>query len=1492
LLSSNFNWGFLLLPEHVPAFDQTVQHRSASRSVSLQRLVASLLLFSAISSGKALASYDMKTGGVYAASSLGGNPIFKGGTLQLNSSTTISSGFTVDDYSTNTIDADGNTTTLSGAITGVSGPLTFTDSVGGGNVILTNSGNTYSGVTTINSGALLSMSGAGVISESGVIDNGTFDISQATSSVSIISLSGSGAVNLGAQGLILEAATDTFSGTISGTGSLTLTAGAEELGGTNTYTGGTIINAGTLTIGDGTTNGSIVGNVNDAGTLGFNRSDSVSFAGTISGKGAVTQSGSGTTILTAANSYTGVTTITQGTLALSGAGSIATSSSVADNGTFDVSATNGAAITALTGTGTVQLGAQTLTLTAGSGTFSGTITGSGGLTISGGSQILSSTNSYTGATTITGGTLEIGASAYSNNVTDSGTLGFYSISSIAMTGVVSGTGGLSQLGAGVTTISVAQSYTGPTTIAAGTLALTGSANIASSSVVADAGVFDISGTGGTSITSLSGTGTVVLGAQNLTVTAGSTGFSGIITGTGGLTVTGGNQTISGNDSYTGATTISGGTLLLTGANSLGTSSNVIDNGTLDISGVTGSVSGISTTILTLSGSGQVLLGAKNLVLTAAANTFSGVISGTGGLVISGGTETLTGNNSYTGNTLITAGTLALAGSGAISGTSSVSDSGVFDISATGGASVSVGSLGGSGTVNLGAQNLTLSNAQDTFSGVISGAGSLTISNGTEILAGTNTYTGVTTVAGGATLQVGSAAGNGAIAGAVADNGTLVFGGSGTNILSGIISGSGTVVQSGSGTTILAAANSYSGGTTISAGTLQLGNGGTTGSIPGNVTDNGILAFARSGTTSFDGVISGSGGVTVVSGTTVLTAADSYTGTTTINSSAGLVLTGTGSISASSVTDNGTLDVSVIASPQIASLAGSGGVTLGGNTLTIAGGTGAFSGSLTGTGGLTVNGGTETLSGSNGYTGATTINGGTLAVSGSILNSSGVTVNSGGTLAGSGSVSNVTVNSGGAIQAGVAAAGTLNVNGTVAYASGANTVISVSSASAGKIAISGAESLAGTLSIASADGTYPLGQKLTVLTANGGVSGAYTLTQLQTTGAQFASTLSYDARDVYLQINLAKLSPLLPAGASRNEITSVGGIDAAIAAGNTLPAAFESLGNVSSATLGSYANDFASQIGANVAQAGRALFDPFVTAIFDHVADTQLNGALSRRQPQPDGQIWGEGFAGANLADGQSSFGTDKFTSTTYGFAGGADWALSRQLRLGGAISVGSSNFHVADNQGTGHANGYQAGLYGLDQFGAHVYGSFAAALAFDSVTTNRIVTTTQTDSLSGKLNGFMVGGRYETGVEMGLMTPYIAVADDFFNAPSYSEAAVSGASTFALTYASHSSNDPSTELGIRQRGDVSLRGWTLKFSDRFAWLHDFAATPQTDAAFTALPNSTFVNYGAGLAKNAGLVSIGVAAQNKAGFGLDFHVDTMVAANSHSYTGIGGLKFAW
>ena len=96
--------------------------------------------------------------------------------------------------------------------------------------------------------------------------------------------------------------------------------------------------------------------------------------------GAIPISGSGTVEIqsgslndSGASTYTGATTIdAAGFLALTGAGSIANSSNVIDNGTFDISGTTaGTSITTLTGAGRVSLGAQTLTLTAASGTFSG-----------------------------------------------------------------------------------------------------------------------------------------------------------------------------------------------------------------------------------------------------------------------------------------------------------------------------------------------------------------------------------------------------------------------------------------------------------------------------------------------------------------------------------------------------------------------------------------------------------------------------------------------------------------------------------------------------------------------------------------------------------------------------------------------------------------------------------------------------------------------------------------------------------------------------------------------------------------------------------------------------------------------------------------------------------------------------------------------------------------------------------------------------------------
>ena len=106
-------------------------------------------------------------------------------------------------------------------------------------------------------------------------------------------------------------------GAITGTGTLIKTgAGKLTLANANTFTGGTSVAAGELEFGNGATDGSVAGNLSNAGTVSFNNAAPQTFAGVISGTGALAKKGSGTLILTGASTFSGATTINQGTLQL------------------------------------------------------------------------------------------------------------------------------------------------------------------------------------------------------------------------------------------------------------------------------------------------------------------------------------------------------------------------------------------------------------------------------------------------------------------------------------------------------------------------------------------------------------------------------------------------------------------------------------------------------------------------------------------------------------------------------------------------------------------------------------------------------------------------------------------------------------------------------------------------------------------------------------------------------------------------------------------------------------------------------------------------------------------------------------------------------------------------------------------------------------------------------------------------------------------------
>src|SRR5205814_1756479 len=217
-------------------------------------------------------------------------------------------------------------------------------------------------------------------------------------------------------------------------------------------------------------------------------SDAITIANLVSGTGALTQAGTGTTILTGANTYSGTTTINAGILQIGNGGATGSlgTGNVTDNGTLARNRTS-TLTTANQVPGPPAPSAppdlrDALPIRSDTITIANPISGTGALTQAGtGTTILTGANTYSGTTTISAGALQVGnggttGSLGTGNVTDNGTLTFNRSDSIAVGNTISGNGSLSQAGTGTTTLSAANTFIGTTTISAGTLRATTSAN--------------------------------------------------------------------------------------------------------------------------------------------------------------------------------------------------------------------------------------------------------------------------------------------------------------------------------------------------------------------------------------------------------------------------------------------------------------------------------------------------------------------------------------------------------------------------------------------------------------------------------------------------------------------------------------------------------------------------------------------------------------------------------------------------------------------------------------------------------------------------------------------------------------------------------------------------------------------------------------------------------------------------------------------------------
>jgi fibronectin-binding autotransporter adhesin len=383
-----------------------------------------------------------------------------------------------------------------------------------------------------------------------------------------------------------------------------------------------------------------------------------------------------------------------------------------------------------------------------------------------------------------------------------------------LSGVISGSGGLTKTGAGTTILSANNTFSGPTTITAGVLQL---------------------GAGGT--TGALGSGAVTNDGTLVFNRSNALQITNAIDGTGSLLLTGGGTlTLAGNRTYSGGTTISNGTLQTSGNTAAGTGTVTLGDANTGSSNVAWRIAGANqptnSIVVSSSGTGTVTLGGytggtftiyqgdmqinRDIILldgTGDRSSFYGILSGTGNITVTG-TRVTFGNNGNTDSGVLTinpGSVLQIDANAAVRSNSAIVNNGVLRLNPSSGATAPV---------------------IQAYSG-----------NGA-----TNAITG-----GAVDLSIGFNDASGNYSGVISNGAAAV-----------------SITKIGNGTQVLSGNNVYTGTTTVAAGTLQVGNNGTTGRLgTGAVTVNGTLVFDRSDTVNLSTLASNAAGISGTGNVTAL-----------------------------------------------------------------------------------------------------------------------------------------------------------------------------------------------------------------------------------------------------------------------------------------------------------------------------------------------------------------------------------------------------------------------------------------------------------------------------------------------------------------------------------------------------------------------------------------------------------------------------------------------
>ncbi len=290
--------------------------------------------------------------------------------------------------------------------------------------------------------------------------------------------------------------TATINSVLTGNTQLTKTdLGTLILGASNTYAGGTAINGGVLQVAENSNLGDAAGNVSfnggtlrttadftidratelqsAGGTIETTNATKLGYDGIVTGDGNLTKIGTGTLVLNGTNTYAGGTAINAGVVQIASDANLGSASGQfsIDGGTLHSTADISMNRSTTIGAGNATIETDTGTTL----TQQGSITGTGSLIKTGeGALVLTGTGAYSGGTTIASGLLQLGDGGTSGSIVgdiaNNGTLAFNKSDALSFDSAISGAGNVRQIGTGVTVLNKQSTYTGTTSVEAGTLA--------------------------------------------------------------------------------------------------------------------------------------------------------------------------------------------------------------------------------------------------------------------------------------------------------------------------------------------------------------------------------------------------------------------------------------------------------------------------------------------------------------------------------------------------------------------------------------------------------------------------------------------------------------------------------------------------------------------------------------------------------------------------------------------------------------------------------------------------------------------------------------------------------------------------------------------------------------------------------------------------------------------------------------------------------------